>query len=192
MRITWAMIFVSVFLMSGCSAFKDQTGEYVTEAVVDHIAEEIDERLDRRGLSLEQLREVADDDGDGSVSMAEVHETAKAAATDLFTAYVAKMELEQRTEWDAATKNLVTRDEQAGLKGDVHDFWNWLKASFGLMVTTIVSYLVKQVFSAKADSKRDVDIAKNKARMDALEKLLHRNLNNDGMIGGAEGERVES
>lgn len=186
------MMVLVLALLSGCSAFKDQTGEYVTEAVVDHIAEEIDQRLDRRGLSLEQLRTVADLDDDGSVDMAEVHETARAAATDLVTAYAAKMELEQRTEWEEASKNLVTRDEAAGLKGDLHDFWNWLQASFGLLVTTVISYLIKQVFSAKADGRRDTDIAKSQARMDALEKLLHRDLNNDGVIGGAGGEKVES
>lgn len=187
-----AMMLLSLMLLTGCSALKEQTGEYVTEAVVDHIAEAIDERLDRRGLSINELRTIADADNDGSVSMTEVQDTAKAAAQDLLTAYSARQELEQKTAWDEATKNLVTRDEQAGIKGDLHDFWKWLQASFGLLFTTIMSYLVKQVFSAKADGKRDADIAKSQARMDALEKLLHRDLNNDGMIGGAGGEAVES
>lgn len=183
------MLFI---LCSGCGSLKEQTGQYVTEAVVDHIAEKVDERLDRRGLSIAELRNIADANNDGDVDMSEVQQTAKAAATDLVQAYVAKMELEQREEWEEATKNLVTRDEQAGVKGDLQDFWTWLKATFGLLVTTVVSYLVKQVFSAKADGRRDADIAKQQARMDALEKLLQRDLNNDGFIGGAGGERVEA
>lgn len=181
-----------IILLTGCSAFKEHTGEYVTEAVVDHIAEAVDQRLDRRGLSLNELRSIADADNDGRVSMTEVQATAKGAAQDLLTTYTAKLELEQRTAWDEATKNLVTRDEQTGIKGDLHDFWKWLQASFGLLFTTIAGYLVKQVFSAKADGRRDTDIAKSQARMDALEKLLQRDLNNDGLIGGAGGDSAAS
>ena len=59
----------------------------------------------------------------------------------------------------------------------------WIAATFGLLITTIITYLTKQVFSAKTDGKRDTEIAKGAARMDALERLLGKDLDHDGMIG---------
>jgi hypothetical protein len=169
-----------VLLTTGCGAFKESTGEFVTEAVVDHIAEAVDLKLERRGLSREKLVKVADLNNDGKVDMAEVRETAKLAAGDLANAWAEK----QRKEWEKATEDLVTRDEEAGLKGDVQDFWTWLKATIGLLITTIGGYLTKQVFSAKSDGKRDTEIAKGAARLDMMEKLLGKDLDGDGDIGG--------
>lgn len=187
-----ALLLSVLLLMSGCAALKDETGQYVTDAVVAHIADEVDHRLSQRGLSISEIRSVTDINGDGHIDANEIRETAKGVASDLITSYAAKMELEHRTEWEQATRNLVTRDEQTGLKGDVQDFWTWLKATFGLLITTVISYLVKQVFSAKSDGRRDTEIARSHARMDMVEKLIHRDLNQDGLIGGAGGEAVES
>jgi len=172
----------SLLLLSlvGCGTLKDSAGEFVTEAVVDHIAEEVDKRLDRRGLSLKELKGVADINGDGKVDMAEVRETAKLAAGDLTNSWAK----EQRREWEEATKNLVTRDQEAGLRGDVADFWTWLKATMGALVAAVFTYLTKQVFSAKSDGKRDTAIASQGARMDMLEKMMGKDLDGDGDIGG--------
>jgi DNA-binding transcriptional MerR regulator len=176
------LLLLPLFL-AGCGLFKERTGEYVTEAVVDHIAEKVDQRLERRGLSINQIRDTIDINNDGSVDMDEVKETAKLAARELALAKTAEWEQSQREQWNTATKNLVTRDEQAGIKGDIQDFWLWLKATFGLSIMTILGYLTKQVFSAKSDGRRDAEIAKANARTDALERLLGRDLNQDGRIG---------
>lgn len=170
-------------LMSGCSALKARTGEYVTEATVDHIAEKIDQRLERRGLSIAQIRSITDLDGDGSTSMAEVRETARLAAGEVAVARVNAWEQSQRAEWETAQKKFVTFDDQTTVKSKLQDFWNYLLATIGALVAAIGSYLTKQVFSAKSDGKRDADIAAGKARMDALERLTGRDLDNDGQIG---------
>jgi hypothetical protein len=168
---------------TGCSALKERTGEYVTEAVVDHIAEKVDQRLERRGLSLDKLRDAADINNDGQVDMSEIRETAKLAAREAALAHVEKWEADSRREWDDATKKFVTVDENSSVKTKIQDFWNWLIATFGLLVSTIIGYLTKQVFSAKSDGKRDAALAKHDARMDALERLLGRDLDHDGQIG---------
>lgn len=170
--------------------FKEKTGEFVSEAVVDHIAEKVDQRLERRGLSISQIRSVTDLNDDGKVDMAEVRATAKAAGREIALAESERWQRESRSEWDAATKKFVTVDANSSIKGKLQDFWNWLIATFGLLVSTVVGYLTKQVFSAKSDGKRDAKIAKSEARMDALERLLGRDLDNDGMIG-VNGSSVE-
>ena len=174
------ILLLTLILLTGCGTLKESTGAFVTEAVVDHIAEAVDAKLERRNLSLREIKNVTDLNNDGKVDMAEVRETAKLAAGDLANSWAAK----QRKEWEEATKNLVTRDEEAGLKGDVADFWTWLKATMGALFAAIVTYLTKQVFSAKSDGKRDVAIAQGAARQDMLEKMLGRDLDGDGDIGG--------
>ena len=168
---------------AGCGLLKDRTGEFVTEAVVDHIADEIDQRLERRGLSIAQIESVVDINDDGKVDMAEVKEAARLAAGEVALSQTQQWEQSSRTRWAEATQNLVTRDEQEGVKGDVKDFWLWLKATIGMLVATVGSYLTKQVFSAKSDGRRDAEIAKAHARQDMMERLLGRDLNNDGRIG---------
>jgi hypothetical protein len=164
---------------TGCGIFKDATGEYVSEAVVDHIAEKVDQRLERRGLSIEKIRDVTDLDDDGKVDLSEVKETAKLAAVDLVEAENAK----RQKAWEDAAEKFVTIDDQSTVKGKLQDFWNYLIATIGALVMAVISYLTKQVFSAKSDSKRDVEIAKAHARQDMLERLLGKDLNQDGQIG---------
>lgn len=169
--------------LTGCSAFKERAGEFVTEAVVDHIAEKVDQRLERRGLSIAQIHSITDLNNDGKLDMSEVRETARAAGREVALAESERWQRESRTEWDEATKRFVTIDENTSVKSKIQDFWNWLLATLGLLVSTIVGYLTKQVFSAKSDGKRDAAIAEQKARTDALERLLGRDLDNDGQIG---------
>lgn len=178
-------VFLVLMLLStaGCSALKEKTGEYVTEAVVDHIAEKVDQRLERRGLSIEKLRDVADLNNDGKVDMNEVRETARLAARDVAVAKVEGWSAQQRREWEEAQKKFVTFDDQTTVKSKLQDFWNYLLATIGAFVAAVISYLTKQVFSAKSDGKRDAAIAEQKARTDALERLLGKDLDNDGLIG---------
>jgi len=177
------ILLIFVLLMTGCGLFKEQTGEFVTEAVVDHIAEKVDQRLERRGLSLEKLKNTSDLNDDGKVDMGEVRETARLAAGQIANAQVQEWERSSRKDWDEATKKFVSIDDQTTIKSKVEDFWMWLRATIGALLAAVGTYLTKQVFSAKSDGKRDAAIAKGEARMDALERLTGRDLDNDGMIG---------
>lgn len=179
-----AFLLLLASTLTGCETLQKRTGEFVSEAVVDHIAEKVDQRLGQRGLSLAEIKSAVDTNEDGSVSLGELKETASIAAREVATSTVTGWEAQKRAEWNQATKNLVTRDEQDGIKGDVRDFWLWLKATIGALIATVLSYLTKQVFSAKSDGRRDAEIAKAHARTDMLEKLLNRDLNQDGTIGG--------
>ncbi len=178
------LLLVTLMLsVTGCSALKERTGEYVTESVVDHIAEKVDQRLERRGLSISQIKGVTDLNDDGVVDMAEVRETAKLAGREVALSEAERWKRESQEELKAATKQFVTADDQSTVKSKLQDFWNYLLATIGALVATVVSYLTKQVFSAKSDGRRDAEIAKAAARTDALERLLGRDLNNDGRIG---------
>lgn len=168
---------------SGCSALKERTGEYVSEAVVDHIAEKVDQRLERRGLSISQIRSITDLNNDGSVDMSEVRETARLAAGEVATSHTDDWARRQRDEWNAASKNFITIDENTTVKGKIAEFWTWLGATIAALISTIIAYLTKQILSAKSDGRRDADIARQTARTDALERLLGKDLDNDGMIG---------
>ena len=164
---------------NGCSLFKEKTGEFVSEAVVDHIAEKVDQRLERRGLSIAQIKNATDLNDDGKVDLNEIKETAKLAAVELVESKAEK----QQEKWEAATKRFVTIDDQTTVKSKVEDFWLWLKATMGALVAAVCTYLTKQVFSAKSDGRRDAEIAKAHARQDMLERLLGKDLNRDGQIG---------
>jgi hypothetical protein len=186
----YLLIVLTIITATSCSALKERTGQFVSESVVTHIADTIDDRLERRGLSLGKIKQIADLNNDGKVDLEEVKRTAKLAAGEALLAKTDSIEKRQREKWKEATKNLVTRDEQLGIKGDVNDFWMWLKATIGMLVAAVCSYLTKQVFSAKRDGRRDTEIAKGHARMDALERLLGKDLNQDGQIG-TNGKLVE-
>jgi hypothetical protein len=177
------MLRIALILMllctTGCSLFKEQTGEFVTEAVVDHIAEKVDQRLERRGLSITQIKNVTDLNDDGKVDLDEIKTTAKLAAVELVEAKAAQ----QYEKWEKATKQFVTIDSQTTVKSKVEDFWMWLKATMGALVMAVITYLTKQVFSAKSDGRRDTQIAKTNARQDMMERLLGKDLNQDGQIG---------
>ena len=182
----YVAILVLVLPLFGCSAFKERTGEFVTEAVVDHIAEKLDQKLERRGLSISQIQSITDLNNDGKVDMSEVRETARAAGREIALSESDRWKRESQAEWKSATQRFVSIDENTTVKSKLQDFWNWLVATVAALVSTVVAYLTKQVFSAKSDGRRDIEIAKAHARTDALERLLGRDLNNDGHIGSGD------
>ena len=67
----------------GCAHLKDKTGAFISEAVVDHIAEKIDLKLERRGLSLSAIKNITDLNNDGKVDLNEIKETARLAVGEL-------------------------------------------------------------------------------------------------------------
>ena len=154
-----------VLTSSGCGSLKQATGEYVTDAVRQKIVADVDGLLEKRGLSVTEIKNVTDENNDGRINQAEILSTVKGATRD----YVL---LEARN-W--VESKMAENQTNAASKGDLQNtaanFWNWI---LGL----IAAYLTKQIYSAKKDGKRDERIA-------VLEKLSGKDLDGDGHIGGA-------
>ena len=154
-------------LQVGCASLKEQTGDYITEAVREKIVKDVDGILEKRGLSLKDLQSLGDLNNENKLTPKEMLTTVKDLAKDYMT-------METKTLLDAKLeeyeKRLVSDDE---LSSRTKEFWLWLIGSFGALVS---GYLTKQVVSAKKDGKRDERIA-------ILEKLLHKDLDGDGRIG---------
>lgn len=162
MKYLYALVIV---LCSGCTALKEKTGEYVTEAVTDKIVSEVDKVLERRGLSLSEIKLVADLNADGNLNKQEIVDNVKASAKD-FILLEAKNLVDQQIE-----KNKLVSDGE--LKGKASEIWNWILA-------LVSAYLGKQIVSAKNDGKRDQRIA-------VIEKLLNRDIDGDGRVGNGNG-----
>jgi DNA-binding transcriptional MerR regulator len=158
------LLLATLSLLVGCGAFKEQTGEFVTEAVVDHITQKVDGLLEKRGLSVAEIRTVLDDNEDQSIDRAEILDSAKETAKD-----VALLEAQRLVEQEIAenSKKMVNATD---LEKQKYELWNWI---LGL----VAAYLGKQIYSAKQDSKRDQKLA-------IVEKLLNRDIDGDGKIGG--------
>lgn len=153
--------------LSGCSALKEQTGQYVTEAVTDKIVAEVDTLLAKRNLSLADIRMVVDADNDQQMSQEELIKLVKEMTKD-YVLIEGKTLVDQKV--NELQHQLVSQDE---LNSKSKEFWNWLLVTAGTLVS---AYLGKQVVSAKNDGKRD-------ARLALLENILQKDLNGDGVVG---------
>lgn len=154
-------------LLTGCGALKEQTGEFVTGAVVDHITQKVDDLLEKRGLSVSELRDALDDNGDQTIDRTEILDSAKETAKDVALAEAQRLVAQQIED---NTKNMVNATD---LEKQKYELWNWI---LGL----VAAYLGKQIYSAKQDGKRDQKIA-------VVEKLLNRDIDGDGKIGNGNG-----
>jgi len=186
------LILVALLLsLAGCASLKDKAVDYLKDEALEQVAKAVDKQLEKRGLSLDELKRVTDVDLDGSISSKDVMTTVKETAKDLVA-----LELERR--------GSVARDElEAKLKAvagarDVDDLKRIVEAqdvagsrTLGLLITALLGYLGKQVVSAKSDGRRDAELAVNrteistaKERINAFEKLVQKDLDGDGSIGG--------
>jgi len=151
-------------LMSvGCASFKEDVGQYVTEAVRDKVVADVDSLLERRGLSRQEIEQVIDENGDGQIDRAEILETTKAATRDAVLLQARTLVDQQIAE---QREGFV---DNGDLKSKLNEFWLWI---LGL----VSAYLTKQIYSAKQDGKRDQRIA-------VIEKLLNKDIDGDGIIG---------
>ena len=157
------ILLLLIFIFSGCSALKEKTGEYVTEAVVEKITADIDKLLEKRGLSVKEIKNVVDLNSDRAVSKEEVFATVKELARD-YAIIEAKNVIDEKIAEN--NKNFTSQGE---LKSKLSEFWNWI---LGLLS----AYLGKQILSAKNDGKRD-------QRLALLEKTFNRDFDGDGSIG---------
>lgn len=159
-----------LFLMTGCAALKEQTGDYITEAVQEKIINEVDALLARRNLSLDEIRTIVDQDGSEQIDGAEVISLVKELSKDYLL-------LEGRNLVDGKIAEIQDKltAQDGELKSKSSEFWTWLIGGLGAIVS---GYLGKQVVSAKTDGKRD-------ARIALLERVFQKDLNGDGNIGAA-------
>lgn len=162
-KIIFSLLICLPLFSTGCASFKEDVGKYVTEAVRDKITADIDGLLERRGLSRKEIKDVIDENNDGKIDRAEILAVTKAATRDAVLLEAKKM-IDQQIATNRA--NFVNNGD---LSSKFNEIFLWL---LGL----ISAYLGKQVYSAKQDGKRDQRIA-------VMEKLLHRDLDGDGMIG---------
>jgi len=152
---------------SGCAALKEQTGEYVTEAITSEVTSRIIAALDERGLSKDEIVAALDNNNDGNLTSAEMIATLRTLAQDVGSAEAKKIVDDKL---DEIEHRMLSQDD---LDSNSNQMLNWLLLSVGGLVST---YLGKQVLSAKSDSKRDIRIA-------ILEKTLGRDIDGDGKIG---------
>lgn len=160
-------LLLSISLLSGCSALKEATGDYVSEAVKQTIEKEVENKLKERSLTKEEIVNLIDTNADGKITTAETLNTVKEVAKDYASIEGQKIidekikllstTLASKTDLDQSSKdNLISLLVAAG--------------------TLLSGYLTKQVVSAKNDGKRD-------ARISVLEKVLQKDLDGDGTIG---------
>ena len=180
-RFLFMLMMLFTMAGTGCSAVKARTGEYVTEAVVDHLTKKFEEKLDERGLSIAEITSVVDVDQDGKMSSDEVKSAVKDATLEALAARTSKLQEEQRAEWDSATSKLQerltakltgTEQERAQATTLMQDLWAWIKAGVALLVFTLLSQLWGHHKQGKTSSK-----------LVTMEKLLQRDLDGDGHIG---------
>jgi DNA-binding transcriptional MerR regulator len=150
-------------LFVGCTALKEETGAYVTEAIADNITQKVDKLLETRGLSVAEIRGALDTNGDQTINRQEIVDTATGAAKDVAIAEAQRLVQQQIEE---NSKKMVSAND---LDKQKYEIWNWI---LGL----VAAYLSKQIYSAKQDSKRDQKLA-------VVEKLLNRDIDGDGKIG---------
>lgn len=175
-KLIWTGLVALLVVSPGCAAFKAKTGEFVTEAVVDHLTERVDQVLDQRGLSIAQIKSVTDADGDGQLTGAEVKSLFKDSALEIAQARTDKLYTEQKAEWREATDQLKKRLTGQSEKetSAIQDLWAWLQATFWVVVAGLGTMLW--------GNRKQGETSKQLAM---LERLVNRDLNGDGHIGEA-------
>jgi nucleoside diphosphate kinase len=170
-------ILATLISIVGCASMKEATGQYVADAVTQKVVGDVEDLLEKRGLSISEIKSVTDINDDGKVDRQEVLESTKAATRD-FVLLEARSYVEGKIQ--AAEERIRENQENntssrlGQVKGQIenkaNELWKWI---LGL----IAAYLSKQIYSAKQDGKRD-------ARIDVLEKMTGRDIDGDGKIGG--------
>lgn len=163
MKKYFLVLMFSCSILSGCGALKEETGEYVTEAVRQKIVNDIDMVLEKRGLSIKEMKQAISTSPDGSITKADTISTVKEMTKD-YVLLEAKNYVEQKMK-DNEAKIQASTVNKNDLESKSREFWQ-------LILGLVAAYLTKQVWSAKSDGKRD-------ERLTVLEKLLGDDDNGD-------------
>lgn len=183
-RFVWALLILSC---GGCSSLRDSAVDYAKELAAMKVREAVDDQLEKRGLSLSQLKELVDSDRNGKVDQGEVVRLAKSSLSDFVELKVqvegdrAKAELEEKLKAVAEVKDL---EELRAVAKDQDLFG---KGTLGALLTFVLTFAYSRVTSANKHGKTVSELAATNARLDAMEKLTGLDLNRDGRIGGLSG-----
>lgn len=81
----------ALILLTGCTSFKQDIGDYVKDAVVQSVEKKLDEKLGARGLSIAEITSILDTNRDGHVTKGEAIVAAKEIARDVALAEAKKL-----------------------------------------------------------------------------------------------------
>lgn len=154
------LFLIIVLSLGGCSSFKEDVGEYVADAVKQKISSDVDAVLEKRGLSLKEIKQAADINNNGTITKDEALTSIK-EMTKNYVLLEARNYVEKKLTESTASKSDVESKSK--------ELWQWI---LGL----VAAYLTKQVWSAKNDGKRDSRIA-------ILEKVTGQDLDENGTVG---------
>jgi len=163
----YLLLTIVISSLSGCAALKEETGEFVTEAVREKIVKDVDGLLEKRGLTVKEIQHAISTNPDGSITKNDTISTVKEVTKD-YVLLEAKNYLEQKMKENEAKIQEHTASKN-DLESKSREFWQ-------LILGLVAAYLTKQIFSAKSDGKRD-------ERLAVLEKLLNQDIDGDGTIG---------
>lgn len=166
MRILLPLILVST--LSGCASFKQEVGDYVKDAVIKSLDKSLDEKLSARGLSVTEIKSAVDANRDGKITGTEVYTAFKETAKDAAMIEAKKLVDDKIAQLQAQTAS------KGDLEHEGKSHWqNLLVGILGLLS----AYLGKQINDTRNNTHRDNRIA-------MLEKLLQKDIDGDGEIGG--------
>jgi hypothetical protein len=138
-------------LLQGCAWTKEKVGDYVTTAAAESMVRRIDAELHKRDLSLAELKHAADLNDDGALTKDEIIQTAKLGLGDYLDLRFEKQK--HRVLSSIAPVGSGVGGDRSN--GEGTSIWKQILSVLGL----ITLYLLKQVWSAKQDAKRDARIA---------------------------------
>ena len=186
MRLLIALLFCLCF--SGCAALKERAADYIQEEAIEQISKAVDKQLEKRGLSLDELKQFVDENKDGNLGQDELLGVAKATAKDFIELQIqqksgdAQKQLEQKIAALAEAKDLDELKKVA----EEQDLFG--KGTMGTLMLAILGVVYQRINSAKRHGAHETELAAQKTRMNYLEKLFNRDLDGDGSVGGGGGE----
>ena len=121
------LILIFAITLTGCQSLKKATGDYVVDSVKKSLLGDIDNMLDERGLTRDQLKDLIDVDSNDKIDKKEIINAVAGSAKDIVL---------------LEAKKLI--DSELGKNSGL---WNWL---LGL----VAAYLSKQIYSIRRDKKR--------------------------------------
>lgn len=160
--------------LCGCASFKEDVGNYVKEAVVKSVETSIDQKLSARGLSVGEIKAAVDANKDGKLTGNEVYSAMKETAKDAAVIEAKKLVDDKIAQLQSQTASKSDLDHE----GRSH--WNNLLLT---LLGLVSAYLGKQIRDTKLDTHRDNRIA-------ILEKLFQKDLDGDGQVGDAAGDKA--
>jgi len=168
-----ALLLISLSLSTmGCATTKEAVGEYVVQAVQENLHTRLDAELASRHLTIAEITAAIPHDQTGKVDTAAIAQTTKDALL---------LEAQKYVETKiAANDQAITQLASQGQSTTKLEIINYL---LGLVAAYLIKWSIFRTKDGKENAARD-------ARLQIVEKLLNRDIDGDGKVGGT--EAVES